>query len=122
MQRFLLRDCLGWGLLLWSFGYALGFLFFPLVPAETIGWYIMPIGLAATALVLWRWVRVGSLPQAIALGAAWCAIAVLLDYVFIVKLLDPADGYYKPDVFIYYVSALLLPPLAALFRRRPGPA
>lgn len=118
MQRFLLRDCLGWGVLLWSAGYLLGFLFFPLVPAQTIGWYVMPLGLALTGAILWKWVRVDTLGSAVFLGVSWCAIAILLDYVFIVQLLKPADGYYKLDVFLYYLSALTLPPLAALMRRR----
>lgn len=117
-RRFLVRDCLGWGALLWLIGYVLGFALFPLVPTEKIGWYVMPAGLLVTCLVLWRGVRVDNLLPAAALGVAWCTIAVVLDYLFIVKLLDPPDGYYKTDVYLYYASALVLPIAAALVRRR----
>jgi hypothetical protein len=118
LQRFLVRDCLGWGVLLWVVGYILGFALYPVVPTEMIGWYVMPLGLLITCLVLWRWVDVDDLMRATVLGAAWCAIAIGLDYLFIVKLLAPNDGYYKPDVYLYYASALLLPVGAAFLRRR----
>ena len=78
----------------------------------------MPIGLVATAFVLWKFVRVRSFPQALVLGIIWCALAVVLDYLFIVLLLSPSDGYYKLDVYLYYASALLLPLAAAVLRRR----
>lgn len=39
----------------------------------------------------------------------WTLIAVVLDYVFIVKAFKPADGYYKPDVYLYYVLTFILP-------------
>lgn len=32
----------------------------------------------------------------------WTLIAVLDDHLFIVRALKPADGYYKPDVYLYY--------------------
>lgn len=118
MRRFLLRDCLGWGFLLWILGYVLGFVFYPLVPTAVIGWYIMPIGLAVTCFVLWRFALVDTMVLAVVLGVAWCSIAVVLDYLFIVKLLNPSDGYYKPDVYLYYASALLLPVAAQWVRQR----
>ena len=117
MQRFVIRDCIGWGVLLWLIGYAFGIVLFPLVPPAMLGWYIMPIGLLVTAFVLWKWVRVEAWSRAVLLGIIWCAIAVVLDYVFIVKMLKPADGYYKLDVYLYYASAFLLPVIAALLRR-----
>jgi hypothetical protein len=36
-------------------------------------------------------------------------IAIVFDYVFLVKVLNPADGYYKLDVYLYYVFTLILP-------------
>lgn len=112
------REGLGWGALLWLVGYLLGMAFFPFVPAAVIGWYVMPLGLAITSLVLWKWVRVSSLGHALLVGLIWAALAMVLDYIFIVKLLHPADGYYKLDVYLYYLSCLLLPLAAALLRQR----
>jgi hypothetical protein len=112
----LLRDGLGWGVALWVVGYVLGFAFFPLVPSTVIGWYVMPIALAITCFVLWKWIPIDRLNYGIWVGIVWCAVAIALDYVFIVLLLNPADGYYKLDVYLYYANAFALPVLAALFR------
>jgi hypothetical protein len=39
-------------------------------------------------------------------------IAVVGDYVFIVKAFKPADGYHKPDVYVYCALTLAIPPVA----------
>ena len=104
-----------WGLGLWLFGYLLGFAFFPLVPMEHLGWYIMPFGIAATCLVLWKWVKLDSLQNGVITGAIWTVIAVVADYFLIVKLLQPADGYYKLDIYLYYALTFLLPVVFAAF-------
>jgi len=116
--KFLWRDVLGWGVLLWLVGYLLGFVFYALVPVALIGWFVMPFGVALTALVLWRWVRIDGLSRAAVLGLGWSAIAVLCDYAFIVELLAPPDGYYKLDVYLYYFLMLAMPVAAAALRRR----
>jgi len=81
----------------------------------------MPIGLLITCFALWRWVQIDYLRRAAMLGVVWGLIAVALDYLFIVKLLNPSDGYYKLDVYLYYASAVLLPIAATLLRRRCSP-
>ncbi len=118
VNKFLLRDGLGWGFALWLFGYLLGFVFYAVVPPDLIGWYVMPLGIAATCLVLWKWVRLVSMRDALLLGVVWSAIAIIGDYLFIVKLLNPPDGYYKPDIYLYYLLTLALPLVAASLRRR----
>ncbi len=117
MKIHIVRDVLGWGIGLWLFGYILGFVFYAFVPSAQIGWYVMPLGIAATCLVLWRKVRFDSAGEAVLLGIGWTAIAVICDYVFIIKLLNPADGYYKPDVYLYYLLTFVLPVGAALITR-----
>ena len=117
MNKLLIRDGLGWGFALWLFGYLLGFAFYAVVPPDLIGWYVMPLGIAATCLVLWKWIRPGSMRDALLLGIVWSAIAIIGDYLFIVKLLNPPDGYYKPDVYLYYLLTLALPLAAAWLRR-----
>jgi len=64
---------------------------------------------ALTCLVLWKWVRVDSMRDSLLLGVAWSAIAIACDYVFLVKLLNPPDGYYKFDVYLYYLLLFALP-------------
>ena len=118
MKRHALLDLFGWGFALWLFGYLLGFVFYAFVPPAQIGWYVMPLGIAATCLVLWKFVAFDTLTDGVWLGIAWAAIAVVFDYLFIVKLLDPPDGYYKPDVYLYYALMLLLPIGAAFLKRQ----
>ncbi len=34
---------------------------------------------------------------------------IIFDYFFLVKMFKPADGYYKLDVYLYYVLTFILP-------------
>jgi hypothetical protein len=43
------------------------------------------------------------------LAIIWVLIAVVFDYIFLVKAFKLADGYYKLDVYIYYVLTFVLP-------------
>jgi len=115
MKHFL-WDSLGWGVLLWLIGYILGFVFFALVPADVIGWYIMPIGIVITLLVAFKFIKGNNLAYYFKIGLIWAVLAVILDYIFLVKLLNPAGGYYKLDVYVYYALALLLPLIVGWYK------
>ena len=52
MTKQFFKDALGWGFSLWLIGYALGMLFFPIIPVSMIGWAIMPLGSMTTLWVL----------------------------------------------------------------------
>jgi len=97
-----------WGLILWLFGYILGFVFFALAPKDIIGWFIMPFGIIATLWVLLKKIEREEFICYIGLGIIWTVMAIALDYLFIVKLLA-ATNYYKLDVYLYYTFTLLLP-------------
>lgn len=97
-----------WGFILWLFGYVLGIALFAFVPKDAIGWYIMPFGIIVTLLVLFKKIKMVSLGQYFIVGGIWMIMAIVLDFVFLVKLFNSPD-YYKLDVYIYYVSTLLLP-------------
>ncbi len=109
VSRQVLRDGLGWGVALWLIGYVLGIVLFPVVPTSAIGWVIMPVGIAVTLWVLLRKVRADSFRYLLALSVAWTLIAIAFDYVFLVRLFEPADGYYKLDVYLYYALTFALP-------------
>lgn len=109
MTRQFLKDAFGWGFLLWLIGYILGFIFFPLVPNYLLGWMIMPIGIAITLWVLFKKVQSNSFIYYVWIALVWVAIAIIFDYLFLVLLLHPADGYYKLDVYIYYFITFLFP-------------
>lgn len=101
-----MKEIFGWGFLLWLFGYILGIVLFMFVPQSYLGWVIMPFGVVFTVWVLLKKIQTKSY---LTMAIVWTVMAVVLDYLFIVKLLNPADGYYKLDVFIYYGLTFLLP-------------
>jgi len=107
-KKKIILNTLLWGFLLWIFGYILGFIFFAFVPKEAIGWYIMPFGIIATLWVLFKKIERESFGCYVGLGVIWTVMAIVLDYIFIVLLLKSA-GYYKPDVYLYYILTFILP-------------
>ena len=109
MNRQLLMDSLGWGVLLWLIGYILGIIFFFVMSASLIGWVVMPIGIIITLWVLWKRIKSSLFQHYLVLAIVWTLIAIGLDYIFIIKMLHPADGYYKLDVYLYYGLTFLLP-------------
>ncbi len=118
MNRPILKDALGWGFILWLIGYGLGIMLFMVVPPSLIGWIIAPIGVAITLWVLFKKVSGNTLGYYIFIGIAWVFIAVVCDYFFLYKAFNPADGYYKFDVYLYYVLTLILPVAVGWWKTR----
>lgn len=109
MNKQFFREAFGWGFLLWLIGYLLGIILFMIVPFSLIGWVIMPIGIIITLWVLFKKVKVNSLKYYFLLGIVWVLIAIICDYIFLVKVFNPVDGYYKLDVYLYYALTITLP-------------
>jgi hypothetical protein len=109
MNKQLLKDTLGWGFALWLIGYVLGFILFFILPVSLMGWVIMPIGVIITFWVLLKKIKSVTFSYYFILSVVWTMIAVVFDYLFIVKALKPADGYYKPDVYLYYALTFIIP-------------
>lgn len=109
MTKQFLKDALGWGFILWLIGYALGMILFSVMPVYMIGWIIMPIGTALTLGVLFKKVRGDSFRYYALMALVWVLIAIVLDYFLLVKAFNPPDGYYKPDVYVYYALTFVLP-------------
>jgi hypothetical protein len=97
-----------WGLTLWFFGYILGFIFFAFVPKDLLGWAIMPFGIIATLWVLFKKIERKKFQCYFMLGVFWTIIAIVFDYIFLVRLLN-ATNYYKLDILIYYLLTFILP-------------
>ena len=116
MKRQFLTDALGWGFVLWLIGYGLGIGLFAVVPPRLIGWFIMPIGTAITLWVAFRKVRGDTLRYYSVVALVWLLIAVIGDYLLIVKAFKPADGYYKLDVYLYYALTVAIPLVAGWSR------
>lgn len=118
MRWGVIRETFGWGFLLWLIGYVLGIVLFFLVPASILGWIIMPIGVVVTIWVLFKRIKSTSMKYYLLLGLSWAFIAVVFDYFFLVKVFNPADGYYKLDVYIYYLLTLFLPIIVGWYKGR----
>jgi len=114
------KDAFGWGFLLWLFGYVFGIVLFVVVPASMIGWVITPIGSALTIRVLWKKVGADSLRQYLRLSVVWTVIAIACDFLFLVSVFKPADGYYKLDVYLYYALMFVLPLLVGWHKTSAG--
>jgi hypothetical protein len=117
MNRQLVIDGFGWGFVLWLVGYLLGILLFMFVPAALLGWVIMPIGSGVTVWVLLKQID-GEMVHFFKLAVIWTLIALLFDYIFLVKLLKPVDGYYKLDVYLYYLLTFSLPLIVGKYKQR----
>ena len=107
--KHLLKDALGWGIGLWLIGYVLGIVFFFVVPPGAIGFVVLPTGAIVTVWVLAKRVHAIAFSHYAAVALVWTLIAVAFDYLFIVKAFAPADGYYKPDVYAYYILTFIMP-------------
>lgn len=79
-----------------------------IVPQSMIGWFVMPIGIVITILVLFKKIKSNSFEYYLGLAFIWALIAIILDYIFIVKALNSSE-YYKLDVYFYYIITLILP-------------
>lgn len=109
MSQQLLKDGLCWGLFLWVVGYVLGIALFMAVPVNLIGWIISPIGILLTLWVLIKKIRSNRFMQYVHVAIVWTTIAIVFDYIFLVQLFKPDDGYYKLDVYLYYLFTFALP-------------
>lgn len=106
-----------WGFILWLFGYVLGIIFFSFVPKELIGWYILPFGVIFMLWVLFKKITREERMCYFGLGLIWTIMALVLDYIFLVKLFKTTD-YYKLDVYVYYVLTFLLPMAVGWYKFR----
>jgi len=74
-----------------------------------IGWILTPIGTVITLWVLFKKIKSTSVQYYVMLAVVWTILAIALDYFLLVKVFNPADGYYKPDVYLYYILIFILP-------------
>jgi len=107
-KKFVIQTLL-WGFGLWLFGYILSMLLFAFVPPALLGWVITPFGITTTVWVLLRKMHFESREQVIFIGSVWVLIAIICDYFLLVKVFHPVGGYYKLDVYLYYLLTFTLP-------------
>jgi hypothetical protein len=102
-------DALVIGIGLWLVGYLVSLALFFTPFAGSMGWIITAIFTPVTIVVAWLRFREPrpSPGYCAGVGAAWAAIAIVLDYLFIVRLFNAT--YYAADVYLYYALAFLIP-------------
>lgn len=109
MSKQFYKDAFGWGSVLWLIGYILGILLFFVVSPSMIGWILTPIGTVITLWVLFKKIKSTSVQYYVMLAMVWTILAIVLDYFLLVKVFNPEDGYYKLDVYLYYILIFILP-------------
>ncbi len=77
----------------------------------------MPVGIAITLWILIKKVKFKTFEEYFWLGSIWAIIAIVFDYLFLVKLFKPV-GYYKLDVFLYYALTFALPIIVGCSRKK----
>jgi hypothetical protein len=107
--KYKVKNMLIWGFVLWLVGYIAGMVLFFIVPKDSIGWIITPFATLLTIWVLIKKVKRPELMCYLGTGLVWTVMAVILDYIFIVKMLKTGNTYYKPDVLLYYFLTFTLP-------------
>jgi hypothetical protein len=118
-----LKDTVGLGTLLWLIGYLASMVLYFTPLSGTLGWIITAVFTPFTIIVTWWWFRNRErlpLKYYAGVGGAWTLIAVVLDYLFIVRLFN-ATTYYAPDVFLYYALVFLIPVGVGWYLGRAGP-
>jgi hypothetical protein len=105
----IIKDTLGWGFFVWLIGYGLGIVFFTIVPANLIGWFVTPIGIAVSLWVLFKKLHSVSFRHYVLIAFVWTLIAISCDYFFLVRAFKTTVVYYKFDVYLYYTLTFLLP-------------
>ncbi len=116
MNKQFLKDSVGWGIGLWLIGYVLGIILFMAGTANLIGWIISLVGILITFWVLFLKIKGNDMFYYFKIAIAWTIIAIAFDYIFLVKLFNPADGYYKLDIYFYYFMTFALPLLVGIFK------
>ena len=112
-----IKDTIGLGTGLWLFGYLASLLLFFSPFADIMGWIITAVFTPVTIAIAWWWFRARDLPLTyyVGVGVAWTMIAIVLDYLFIVRLFQTT--YYEIDVFVYYALTFLIPLGVGLYLR-----
>ena len=109
MQQWI-KDTAVLGTGLWLIGYLASLVLFFTPFAGIMGWILLVIFTPVTIAVTWWWFRQRQglpLEYYAKVGIVWVLIAVVFDYLFIVRLFQAT--YYEADVFVYYGLTFLIP-------------
>jgi predicted branched-subunit amino acid permease len=110
MTKTILVDAPLLGIFVWLIGYLGGIVLYFFLSPEILGWVLFAIFTPIVILLCYK--RFGKREKSISyyasVAAVWLIVALVFDYLFLVKLLNP-PVYYKLDVYVYYASTFLIP-------------
>ena len=103
-------DIFVFGILIWLIGYIASLILFSFVPNNILGWILCLIFTPVTIIIAYFRFRNRKLKLFCYFMTVvfWMLIAMILDYLFIVRLFHSVN-YYKLDVFVYYIITFLIP-------------
>jgi hypothetical protein len=112
-------DIFVFGILFWLIGFIASMILFPFVPKNFLGWILCIIFTPITCVIAYYRFKNRELKLFcyFMTGVFWALIAIILDYIFLVKLFNIAD-YYKLDVFVYYTIMFLIPLIIGLINNK----
>ncbi len=113
-----LTNTIIWGFLLWFTGYLAGIVLFFNVPKAYIGLVITPFATLFTFWVLVKKIKRPRFVDYAVISIVWTLLATVLDYIFIVKMLNTGISYYKWDIYLYYTVTFILPILVGYLKQR----
>ena len=110
MTKTILVDAPALGIFVWLIGYLAGIVLYFFISPDLLGWVLFAIFTPLVILLCYK--RFGQREERISyygfVAAVWLIVALVFDYLFLVKLLNPSV-YYKLDVYVYYASTFLIP-------------
>ena len=98
------------GIFVWLIGYLAGIVLYFFLSPDILGWVLSAIFTPIVILLCYKRFakREESISYYASVAAVWLIVALVFDYLFLVKLLNP-PVYYKLDVYVYYASTFLIP-------------
>jgi len=110
MEKTTLVDGPVLGIFVWLIGYFAGIVLYFFLSPVILGWVLFAIFTPIVILLCYK--RFGKREESVSyyasVAAVWLVVALVFDYLFLVKLLNP-PVYYKLDVYVYYASTFLIP-------------
>lgn len=103
-------DTLLFGSAIWVLGYVASIILYSFVPNSLLGWILFVIFTPLTIYI--AYLRFNGRKETVAyysvVALVWVVLAIVFDYVFIVKAFN-TQSYYKADVFVYYLTTFIVP-------------
>ncbi len=98
------------GSAIWLLGYVVSIVLYGFVPNSILGLILFVLLTPLTVYIAYLRFRKRkeTATYYFAVALVWVVLAIAFDYIFIVKAFN-SQGYYKADVFVYYLTTFIIP-------------